>query len=196
MMQHLRALHPADGDGAADLGLVSLVSGFSLILILVAAAQLLDLNLSTTITIAAVRTVLQLLALGCILQPIFDHNEPYVVLPYVLAMACFAARESGARPTFVYPSLGWHVLLALLNDDRCGRAVLRDAAPDLSQQTLRAAMDQVRGNRRIDSRTPEGTYEALEKYSHACEDYELALRIDPKDPCRVRQRLNRCRALE
>ena len=113
-MQHLRALHPADGDGAADLGLVSLVSGFSLILILVAAAQLLDLNLSTTITIAAVRTVLQLLALGCILQPIFDHNEPYVVLPYVLAMACFAARESGARPTFVYPSLGWHVLLALL----------------------------------------------------------------------------------
>ena len=113
-MQHLRALHPADGDGAADLGVISLVSGFSLILILVAAAQLLDLNLSTTITIAAVRTVLQLLALGCILQPIFDHNEPYVVLPYVLAMACFAARESGARPTFVYPSLGWHVLLALL----------------------------------------------------------------------------------
>ena len=94
MMQHLRALHPADGDGAADLGLVSLVSGFSLILILVAAAQLLDLNLSTTITIAAVRTVLQLLALGCILQPIFDHNEPYVVLPYVLAMACFAARDA------------------------------------------------------------------------------------------------------
>ena len=113
-MQHLRALHPADGDGAADLGVVSLVSGFSLILILVAASQILDLNLSTTITIAAVRTVLQLLALGCILQPIFDHNEPYVVLPYVLAMACFAARESGARPTFVYPSLGWHVLLALL----------------------------------------------------------------------------------
>ena len=41
-----------------------------------------------------------------------------------------------------------------------------------------------------------GMYEALEKYSHACKDYELALRIDPKDPCRVRQRLNRCRALE
>lgn len=41
-----------------------------------------------------------------------------------------------------------------------------------------------------------GTYEALEKYSHACRDYELALRIDPKDPCRVRQRLNRCLALE
>ena len=113
-MQHLRALHPADGDGAADLGVVSLVSGFSLILILVAASQILDLNLSTTITVAAIRTMLQLLALGCILQPIFDHNEPYVVLPYVLAMACFAARESGARPTFVYPSLGWHVLLALL----------------------------------------------------------------------------------
>ena len=36
-----------------------------------------------------------------------------------------------------------HVLLALLNDNRCGRAVLKEAQPDLGQQTLRAAIDQV-----------------------------------------------------
>ena len=40
-----------------------------------------------------------------------------------------------------------------------------------------------------------GTYEILEKYSRACEDYEFALEIDPMDPCRVRTRLARCRSL-
>ena len=40
-----------------------------------------------------------------------------------------------------------------------------------------------------------GTYEILEKYSSACQDYEFALDIDPMDPCRVRTRLARCRSL-
>ena len=53
-----------------------------------------------------------------------------------------------------------HVLLSLLNDERVGSGVLRSAAPDLSQQTLRAAIDQVRGNRRVTSRNAEATYEA------------------------------------
>ena len=56
-----------------------------------------------------------------------------------------------------------HVLLALLNDARCGRQVLREAVPDLSQQTLRAAIDLVRGNKRITSRAQEEVYEALDK---------------------------------
>lgn len=58
-----------------------------------------------------------------------------------------------------------HVLLALLNDDRCGRKVMREAMPGISQQTLRAAIDQVRNNQRITSRSSEETYEALEKYA-------------------------------
>lgn len=40
-----------------------------------------------------------------------------------------------------------------------------------------------------------GTYDALEKYTLASEDYARALDIDPSDPCSVRQRLNRCRIL-
>ena len=42
-----------------------------------------------------------------------------------------------------------HVLLALLDENRCGKAVLREAQPDLNTATLRAAIDQVRKNRRI-----------------------------------------------
>ena len=40
-----------------------------------------------------------------------------------------------------------------------------------------------------------GTYEVLEKYKRACDDYERALAIDPRDPFRVRERLRRCQAL-
>ena len=40
-----------------------------------------------------------------------------------------------------------------------------------------------------------GTYDALEKYTLASEDYARALTIDPSDPCGVRQRLKRCRIL-
>ena len=72
-----------------------------------------------------------------------------------------------------------HVLLALLNDKRCGSAVLRKAMPDISQQTLRAAIDQVRGNRRVDSRSPEGTYEALSKYSRDLTAEAREGKLDP-----------------
>ena len=58
-----------------------------------------------------------------------------------------------------------HVLLAMLNDERCGKSVLKQAQPDLNAPTLRAAIDQVRNNKRITSRTQESTYEALDKYS-------------------------------
>ncbi len=58
-----------------------------------------------------------------------------------------------------------HVLLALLNDARCGKEVLKKVQPDLNTATLRAAIDQVRNNKRITSRSAEETYEALEKYA-------------------------------
>jgi ATP-dependent Clp protease ATP-binding subunit ClpB len=72
-----------------------------------------------------------------------------------------------------------HVLLALLNDERCGRKVLRETMPDVSQQTLRAAIDQVRGNKRITSRSQESTYECLEKYAR---DLTAAAREGKLDP--------------
>ena len=72
-----------------------------------------------------------------------------------------------------------HVLLALLNDGRCGRRVLTAAQPDLNQATLRAAIDQVRGNKRITSRSQEATYEALEKYARDLTASAKEGKLDP-----------------
>eukprot|EP00966_Prymnesium_polylepis_P082251 1904979-Prymnesium_polylepis.1 len=59
-----------------------------------------------------------------------------------------------------------HVLLALLSDGRCGARILADEAK-LDTRTLRAAIDQVRGNRRVTSRSAEDVYEALGNHSGA-----------------------------
>ena len=72
-----------------------------------------------------------------------------------------------------------HLLLALLDDKRCGRSVLREAQPDLNVATLRAAIDQVRKNRRITSRSQEATYEALEKYSRDLTQEAKDGKLDP-----------------
>ena len=69
-----------------------------------------------------------------------------------------------------------HVLLALVNDERCGKGVF---GPDLSTATLRAAIDQARGNKRITSRNPEVTYEALAKYSKDLTALAKEGKLDP-----------------
>lgn len=72
-----------------------------------------------------------------------------------------------------------HVLLALLNNKRCGRRILTDAVPGLSQQTLRAAMDQVRGNKRVTSRTQDAAYESLDKYARDLTAIAREGKLDP-----------------
>ena len=72
-----------------------------------------------------------------------------------------------------------HVLLALLNDKRCGRDVLMQADPSLSAATLRSAIDQVRNNQRITTRTPENTYDALEKYARDLTATAKEGKLDP-----------------
>ena len=72
-----------------------------------------------------------------------------------------------------------HVLLAMLNDERCGKSVLKQAQPDLNAPTLRAAIDQVRNNKRITSRTQESTYEALDKYSRDLTREAKEGKLDP-----------------
>ena len=69
------------------------------------------------------------------------------------------------------------MLLALLEDNRCGKTLLRDAPLDTA--SLRTALDQVRGNRRVTSRNAEGTYEALDKYARDLTAEARAGRLDP-----------------
>ncbi|HVM00230.1 MAG TPA: ATP-dependent chaperone ClpB [Egibacteraceae bacterium] len=69
-----------------------------------------------------------------------------------------------------------HLLLALVADRQAG-AVLRGGGVD--PDALLAALREVRGNQRVTSQTPEGTYEALEKYAR---DLTQAARNGDLDP--------------
>ena len=55
-----------------------------------------------------------------------------------------------------------HLLLALAEDDRCGRQLLSQAGVDRGK--LKDAINAVRGNQTVKDQNPEGTYESLEKY--------------------------------
>jgi ATP-dependent Clp protease ATP-binding subunit ClpB len=70
-----------------------------------------------------------------------------------------------------------HLLLALSASDGAAGTVLRDA--DVGGDELLAALKAVRGNQRVTSQTPEGTYEALERYA---QDLTAAARDGSLDP--------------
>ena len=56
---------------------------------------------------------------------------------------------------------GEHVLIALADEPRIGKAALRKEGLDVDK--LRAAANEVRGNRSIMSKDPDAAYEALDK---------------------------------
>ena len=85
-----------------------------------------------------------------------------------------AAQRKTLTDEFLAPE---HVLLALLEDNRCGKKLMREAKLDTA--SLRSALDKVRGNRRVMSRNAEATYEALEKYARDLTADARAGRLDP-----------------
>ena len=70
-----------------------------------------------------------------------------------------------------------HLVLALCEDSRCGKLLLQD--PGGKRQTVRDAVQAIRGNQQVTSQTPEATYEALENYG--CDLTEAARqgKLDP-----------------
>jgi len=70
-----------------------------------------------------------------------------------------------------------HLLLALSEDDRCGRQLLNQAGVDGAK--LKQAITAVRGNQSVTDQNPEGTYESLEKYGR---DLTAAARDGKLDP--------------
>ena len=70
-----------------------------------------------------------------------------------------------------------HLLLALSEDDRCGRQLLNQAGVDGTK--LKEAIKAVRGNQSVTDQNPEGTYESLEKYGR---DLTAAARDGKLDP--------------
>mmetsp|Transcript_15159 Transcript_15159/g.26901 ORF Transcript_15159/g.26901 Transcript_15159/m.26901 type:complete len:1072 (+) Transcript_15159:52-3267(+) len=72
-----------------------------------------------------------------------------------------------------------HVMLALMDDLRCGKKVFSDCAPTLTKEEVQAAIEKVRGGKRITERNQEETYQALSKYSR---DLTAAARQGKLDP--------------
>ncbi|MEB0078428.1 iron export ABC transporter permease subunit FetB [Pseudomonas sp. CCI3.2] len=80
-----------------DIGIAS-----SLILINGVLSLLLKLNLERKLAVAAVRTVVQLLAIGYVLGWVFGHGEWYVVLPLMAAMTLIAGLSASERGRRTY----------------------------------------------------------------------------------------------
>src|SRR5690625_862703 len=70
-----------------------------------------------------------------------------------------------------------HLLIALAADAGSAGEILRSAGAE--RDALEAALPQVRGNTRVTSPDPEGTYQALEKYG---QDLTAAARVGKIDP--------------
>src|SRR5918996_352474 len=70
-----------------------------------------------------------------------------------------------------------HLLLGLAEDDGPAGSVLRKAG--VHGEALLTALREVRGNQRVTSPTPEGTYQALEKYAFNLTDAARKGDLDP-----------------
>jgi ATP-dependent Clp protease ATP-binding subunit ClpB len=69
------------------------------------------------------------------------------------------------------------LLLALSGDEGATHAILREFG--LSREKLLEAVKAVRGNQRVTSQNPEGTFQALEKYGRDLTQYARENKLDP-----------------
>ena len=70
-----------------------------------------------------------------------------------------------------------HLVLAYAKDDRFGKTLFADLKID--EPKLKAAIDQIRGNQKVTDQSPEGKYEALEKYGRDLTESARQGKLDP-----------------
>lgn len=70
-----------------------------------------------------------------------------------------------------------HMLLAAVNDDGAAGKILREAG--LNHDRLAKALQDVRGNQRVTSQTPETTYQSLERYGRDLTQLAAQGKLDP-----------------
>ncbi len=87
-------------------------------------------------------------------------------------------RADGYRKSFDddYISIE-HLVLGYAQDKRFGQSLLK--AFDVSEQDLKQAIEQIRGNQKVTDQNPEGKYESLEKYGRDLTAYAREGRLDP-----------------
>jgi ATP-dependent Clp protease ATP-binding subunit ClpB len=70
-----------------------------------------------------------------------------------------------------------HLLLAYCQDDRFGKALYQEFKVD--EAKLRQTIEQIRGGQKVTDQTPEGKYEALEKYGRDLTEFARQGKLDP-----------------
>ncbi len=70
-----------------------------------------------------------------------------------------------------------HMLLAYPRDDRFGKTLFQEFK--LDEKSLRAVIEQVRGNQKVTDQNPEGKYQSLEKYGRDLTEYARHGKLDP-----------------
>ncbi|HIK55078.1 MAG TPA: ATP-dependent chaperone ClpB [Synechococcales cyanobacterium M55_K2018_004] len=70
-----------------------------------------------------------------------------------------------------------HLLLGYAQDDHFGKGLFNEVR--LTEANLKAAIQQVRGNQKVTDQSPEGKYEALEKYGRDLTEFARAGKLDP-----------------
>jgi putative ABC transport system permease protein len=85
-----------------NLSLLDIAIASSLILINGVLSVMLKLDLERKLALAAVRTVVQLLAIGYVLGWVFGHGDWYVVLPLMAAMTLIAGLSASDRGKHTY----------------------------------------------------------------------------------------------
>ena len=93
-----------------------------------------------------------------------------------LSRALDAADREARRLKDEYVSVE-HLLLGILEQSSAASRLMQTRG--LTRDSLLGALTQVRGNQRVTSATPEGSYEALEKYGRDLVDEARSGRLDP-----------------
>lgn len=91
--------------GIQQIGTGQLVIAMLLVVFCGLVSALLQLRLERQLAIGAVRTVLQLLAVGYILKYVFVAQKPYLILLLVLTMVAFATHAAIGRSTRRYDGM-------------------------------------------------------------------------------------------
>lgn len=98
---------------APQISLWSLLGAAGLLVLNGSLSVWLQLELERRLLIAAIRTGVQLTVLGYVLLPIFEANDPWLVLAWSLAMVLLAAWEATRRSSRRYAGMFGHAFTAM-----------------------------------------------------------------------------------
>ena len=96
-----------------SLGVTHLFACASLLIFVIAASHVLQLDLASRIVVSASRCAVQLLILcAFVLEPLFGRNDPRLIVAYLSLIVALAAKEASSRLKYGYAGLRLHFAAA------------------------------------------------------------------------------------